>query len=390
MTRALFPARVALAAALLAITVASGPAEAQRERGLALYRRGTALLKAKSYQAAIRAFQASYRHHKHKNTLYAIGEAYRRLGKLRESHRYYSMYAEELGPEKRAAFAEKLDALRLGTPSPLTVSTRPPGATVSIDGEVRGATPPVGGLKLGLEAGRHAIRIQREGYHEETGNLQAEFGEPVTLDLALKPEPRAESRAPATVHAAPAQPRPSSSAWSPFVEAMLGPAFASYGDETLEVKPLVEVGLAGGVLWRSGRLGISLAATALYAPVHDEVVDDQAAFVTLLGGVGARWFVLPRLWLEASIALGTQLLAGADPSSFLVRQPGQPAETYAGFALRPALALGWAPWRGLQLQLCPLAVTYSPRAAGFSDLAPGIARVLRFQLGVGVGWQLGP
>lgn len=390
MTRPLSPARVALGAVLLlALAAASGPAEAQRERGLALYRRGKALLEAKSYEAAIRAFKASYRHHKHRNTLYAIGEANRQLGRLRESHRYYSMYAEQLDPEKRATFAEKLDALRVGTPSPLTVSTRPPGATVSIDGEVRGATPPGGGLKLGLAAGRHTIRIERQGYRDETGNLLAEFGEPITLDLALKPAP-GKRRPPATVLTAPARPRVSTSSWSPFLSAVLGPAFTTYGDETLEVEPLFEIGLAGGALWRSGRLGISLAATALYAQVRDEVVDDQAGFVTLLGGVGGRWFALPRLWLEASFGLGAQILAGADSSSFLVRQPDKPAETYAGFALRPALTVGWAPWRGLELQLCPVALTYSPRVGGFGDLAPSITHVLRVQVGAGVGWQFSP
>jgi hypothetical protein len=374
--------RATVIALLLALLTHSVEATAQRDRSLVLYRRGVALLKAGAYEEAIRAFKVSYEHHRHGNTLYAIGEAYRRLGRLRESHRFYALYARTLPVEKQAEFAEKLDRLRLGGVSALLVITRPGGAAVSVDGAPRGTTSP-GGLRLSVAAGSHVVLVAGEGHRPERLTLQAEFGEPLTLDLSLQPLPRITLQRVVTDEVLPV----AGSSWHPTVHVLAGVAFPRYGAPSLSVQPALSVGLTGGALWRSGRLGLLLHACLLYSPVVDEEVDSRAAAITVAGGLGGRWFIW-RLWLEASFLLGAQLLAGVDPRTFLVRaaapQPG--SRTYSSLALRPSIGVGLPLWRGLYIYLSPFALTYSPRIGDFDELAPDISQVLRFDLSIGVGW----
>src|SRR5262249_31137540 len=60
----------------------------------------------------------------------------------------------------------------------LTIATRPPGATVSIDGEAAGATP----LTTHVTAGAHAVTVTKERYTTATQNVDA----PGNLQLDLR------------------------------------------------------------------------------------------------------------------------------------------------------------------------------------------------------------
>jgi hypothetical protein len=50
--------------------------------------------------------------------------------------------------------------------------------------------------------------------------------------------------------------------------------------------------------------------------------------------------------------------------------------------------LGWTLPSGLTVALAPLAASYSPRVGGFDRIDPAI-RLLRYQIWVKLGWQLG-
>lgn len=353
----------------------------QRSQGLELYRQATRLFEAEKFREAIAVYKRSYTLHPHSNTLYAIGEAYRRIGELRASHEYYRRYAAGLPADKRAPFAAKLRRLKLGHPSELVVSTDPPGATVWIDGEVRGSTPPIGKLRLNIEAGEHTVRVHLKRHRRLSAVVVAEFGEPVSLTLKLEPRaPRINDPDPLTDERR--------GGWSLMASLLGGVSFASYGDAPLEVDPAAEGGLEVGALWLRPPLAVSLYFNALFVPAGDDLVSDSAAFVTLMGGVGGRGYLSPRLWIEVRFALGTAILVGAGSEHMLVLLPSPVERSYAGLAIRPAVGLGYTIWRGLSFTLFPFALTYSPRTGGFDLLAPDVTSITRYHVFAGLAWQI--
>jgi hypothetical protein len=83
--------------------------------------------------------------------------------------------------QDRADAGREAQALRARS-STLTVTTTPPGASVSVDGKaLSGSTP----LSAELRAGSHSIAVQRVGYLSVAQTVEAHFGRAiiVTLDL---------------------------------------------------------------------------------------------------------------------------------------------------------------------------------------------------------------
>jgi hypothetical protein len=88
----------------------------------------------------------------------------------------------DLPAQDRADAAREAQALRT-RPSMLTVTTAPPGASVSIDGKaLSGSTP----LSAEVHAGSHTIAIQRAGYVPATQTVEARFGRAVIVTLDLE------------------------------------------------------------------------------------------------------------------------------------------------------------------------------------------------------------
>lgn len=382
--------RALRALALVVAVLLPSPAGAQRERGIELYRLGVSLYNAGKYAEAIAVFKRSLEAHRHKNTLYAIGEAYRRTGDLRRSQRYYSAYAALLGPPERGALERKLERMLAAARSRVAVTTHPGGALVTVNGERQGRTPATGSLELNLAAGPHTIRCALAGHRPVVRQVRAEFGEPIELHLHLERRPRRGRLFPPQPPphvAAPAEEPPRL-----FIAALVGPAVPLFGDVALSADPTVELGLEGGWVlgrlpWRVGRLDLHVHAAAFYAHVRDAVIDDRAAFVNLLVGLGARWFVVRSFWIDLRAGIGTSILIGARSDSFLVNDPSRLDMTYLGLLLRPSLGVGWRVWRDLSLQIYPVALDYSPRVGGFDSLNPRLQRVLRYHVCLGVGWQ---
>lgn len=91
-----------------------------------------------------------------------------------------------LASQDRADAAREAQALR-SRPSTLTVTTAPPGASVTIDGKsASGSTP----LSTDLRAGEHTIAVQRVGYSPATQAVEARFGRAVIVSLDLERTPK--------------------------------------------------------------------------------------------------------------------------------------------------------------------------------------------------------
>jgi hypothetical protein len=88
----------------------------------------------------------------------------------------------DLLAQDRADAAREALALRT-RPSMLTVTTTPPGASVTIDGKaLSGSTP----LSAEIHAGSHTIAIQRAGYVPTAQTVEAHFGRAVIVTLDLE------------------------------------------------------------------------------------------------------------------------------------------------------------------------------------------------------------
>jgi len=88
----------------------------------------------------------------------------------------------DLLAQDRADAAREAQAIR-ARPSTLTVTTTPPGASVSVDSKALvGATP----LSAELRAGSHSIAVQRTGYLPAAQTVQARFGRAIVMTLDLQ------------------------------------------------------------------------------------------------------------------------------------------------------------------------------------------------------------
>ena len=118
----------------------------------------------------------------HPFAMFNIAADYERLGRLREAAIWYGKYVEATPDEADKVRVEKLRAdlaLRSGT---LTIRSTPDGAQVWVDGVLAGTTPYSGHIK----GGRHRVSTRLDGHQADEREISIEYGEPETLDVALR------------------------------------------------------------------------------------------------------------------------------------------------------------------------------------------------------------
>jgi PEGA domain len=94
--------------------------------------------------------------------------------------------APDVLAQDRADAGREAQALRSRSSS-LTVTTTPPGASVSVDGKpAPGSTP----LSVDVRAGSHTIAVQRAGYSPREQAVEARFGRAVIVTLDLDRAPK--------------------------------------------------------------------------------------------------------------------------------------------------------------------------------------------------------
>jgi PEGA domain len=116
-------------------------------------------------------------------------------------------------------------------PATLVIRSIPEGATIYIDDHAVGATE----FSYGVYAGKHTVRLKRDGYHDEVREVSVTDGEKVPLDVELRPiagagshgaprrDPRGDERP------EPLPPPPRSSRLLPWLTVSAGAAVALAG-----------------------------------------------------------------------------------------------------------------------------------------------------------------
>ncbi len=152
---------------------------------------GISELDGESWETAARQLEVSYILHPDPEVLLPLARAMLGLGHRDAAiERLQRLLDEHPNQESEScvrarAMVEELAPSRVS----VSIATEPPGATLYVDDGLRGTTPLDPPLMLSI--GEYRLRIALEGYSEHSDSLVVRAGEPMTLNIRLQEELRA-------------------------------------------------------------------------------------------------------------------------------------------------------------------------------------------------------
>lgn len=203
--RAPLAARLAIGAALVLSASSAHAQAAPRDAAAAeaLFRAGRDLIAAGRYEEGCPKFQASFALDPSVGTLLNIAKCHEHDGKLLTAREEYARALVLTGDIKDPARQKALEgitrqgisAVELRLPRirvTIAPSPPPPGIKVMRDGQEIPASTLADAVPL--DPGRHEIIASAPGYRTETRAVALEEGKTATVEIALAPEPRPESK----------------------------------------------------------------------------------------------------------------------------------------------------------------------------------------------------
>ena len=138
------------------------------------------------YKEAIDEFQTAYRLHPHGVIFFNLAQCYERLGDIPAALRSYREYLRQVPAADdrqtvEAAIKNLGIRLQQSGATTLFVYSLPAGASVSIDGQLKGVTP----FSADLSPGSHLVTVELSGYATISRSVEAAAGKQVELDLTL-------------------------------------------------------------------------------------------------------------------------------------------------------------------------------------------------------------
>ena len=161
---------------------AEGPTDEQRATAREAYARGQEEFRAGNFEAAETAFQEAYDAVPNPVVLLGIAEARERRGNVPGTIEVLELYLEQRSDAPDAAqIQERLATLRT-VPAVLVVSSTPPGAAITIDGEARSEVTPA---EIEVPPGEHVVALTLAEHDPASETVQASPGErrEIALDL---------------------------------------------------------------------------------------------------------------------------------------------------------------------------------------------------------------
>ncbi len=196
-------AALAMALSLGSIEASAGSATdegaAQQTTAQARYEQGALAYREQRFKEAIELFLAADRLDPRPALAFNVARAYEKLQEPARALQHYRDYLRR-GPdpsnlaEVRTRVRELEATLAERGVQQVTVRSKPPGATLFIDGVVRGTTPWTGELPIGT----HQVHAEHEDYQSRRVSVTVDGEEALELALALPAEQRsgASSAAP--------------------------------------------------------------------------------------------------------------------------------------------------------------------------------------------------
>lgn len=164
----------------------TAPPDPQRELAREHFQRGLAAITEERWADAITELEQSRQIRVTASVAYNLGLAYRAVGRAREAIAAWREFIRLATDPSNAALVARADAYiqemsaRL---SRLEVRVEPPSATVLVDGlDVTAQAP-----SLVIDAGRHLVAAQTEGYTPETRTVDAPAGGSAPVVIRLVP-----------------------------------------------------------------------------------------------------------------------------------------------------------------------------------------------------------
>ncbi len=162
---------------------AAAPAPDARE----LFRQGQAAYESGNYEEAARLWEEAYSVEAVPALQYNLAQAYGRLGRLSDELAALQLFVARAAPGNA-----QLDSARarLGTlqerlaRTGIQIEGQHPGATVLVDGEVRGQMPIDTILRVG--PGSHVLLVQADGYQDFRATVAVPEGETISVALVLE------------------------------------------------------------------------------------------------------------------------------------------------------------------------------------------------------------
>jgi hypothetical protein len=169
---------------LLLASVAHAGDEVERARALA--HEAADLFRAGKYAEALAKFEEANHLVPHPNLDVNIGRCHEALGHLDEAfvHCKIALNAPNVPDDTRQAARACVDRVQAKLTRPIIeVRSRPPGATVRVDGQVVGKTPWHGEV----EPGRRQIDLELQDYAPASRVVNAAHGEDAAVEVVLLP-----------------------------------------------------------------------------------------------------------------------------------------------------------------------------------------------------------
>ena len=255
------------------------------------FQAGQTLFTRGDYRAALQRFRSAQRLAPHRATLFNIARCHENLGEPRQALKAYRASLRLTRDPRRRADLERRIARLAVNPGRLFVTTRPPGARISVDGASKGPASPT---LLRLPPGGHVLLLELAGYEPLVRRVDVLPGGEKTVQLSLVPRGAASMPAcKATVQRVPAPPEP----------------LIRFKGVQVHGGPGLEVIFAQG--W-SALIGLSLHAGAdigrlsvggrvIYLPVRRDGLDTDGRSFLFIAQAEVGWTLV---WSFAHLMLG--------------------------------------------------------------------------------------
>ncbi len=161
------------------------PADAKRAQALAHFKHGNRLFRNQQFERAVAAYGASRSLLPSKGNTRNLAIALSRIGRSDEALDVFESLLREypdLSADDRARVDREIRQLakRVGG---VVVRASEPGATVVIDGRVRGLTPLSGAVRVTV--GAHSLKVHKPGRRTHESTFELESAEQITIEVEL-------------------------------------------------------------------------------------------------------------------------------------------------------------------------------------------------------------
>jgi len=170
---------------LLCASLAAAQTPYTRKQAAASFERGQTLYGKGQFAEAVTAFTEAHRLVPDWRALFNIARCYENIG---DAGRALDFYRQALGsvtaPADRAYIEQRMQRLS-SRPVRVFVSSRPPGATVTVDGRTApepGKTP----LVTQLTPGEHVLLLRRDGHYLAPRRIVVETDKELPVEIALE------------------------------------------------------------------------------------------------------------------------------------------------------------------------------------------------------------